>query len=61
MTGIPFVSLDALYWKPGWVASDNAEFGQRVTEVARQPHWVMDGNYTSQRRGRTAPQSQPTP
>jgi adenylate kinase family enzyme len=46
MTGIPFVSLDALYWKPGWVASDNAEFDARVAEIARQPQWVMDGNYT---------------
>ena len=46
LTGIPFVSLDALYWKPGWVASDNAEFEGRVTEVAHQPRWVMDGNYT---------------
>ena len=46
ITGIPLVSLDALYWKPGWVASDNAEFGQRVAEVALQSQWVMDGNYT---------------
>ena len=46
MVGAPFVSLDALYWKPGWVASDNAEFGERVAEVAQQPQWVMDGNYT---------------
>jgi adenylate kinase family enzyme len=46
MTGLPFVSLDALFWKPGWVASDNAEFGQRVAEVARRPQWVIDGNYT---------------
>ncbi len=46
MIGVPFVSLDALYWKPGWVASDNAEFDERVTEIARQPQWVMDGNYT---------------
>ncbi len=46
MTGIPFVSLDALYWKPGWVASDNTEFGARVAEVARRPQWVMDGNFT---------------
>ena len=45
MIGAPFVSLDALYWKPGWVASDNAEFDARVTEIARQPRWVMDGNY----------------
>jgi adenylate kinase family enzyme len=46
ITDIPFVSLDALYWKPGWVASDNAEFEQRIAEVARRPQWVMDGNYT---------------
>ena len=46
MIGVPFVSLDALYWKPGWVASDNAEFDERVTEIARQPQWGMDGNYT---------------
>jgi len=40
------ISLDALYWKPGWVASDNAEFGQRVAEVVRQSCWIMDGNFT---------------
>jgi adenylate kinase family enzyme len=51
MTGIPFVSLDGLYWKPGWVPSDNAEFGQRVADVARQPQWVIDGNYTSSGAG----------
>ena len=51
MTGLPFVSLDAMYWKPGWVASDNAEFGQRVAEVARRPQWVMDGNFTSSGAG----------
>jgi adenylate kinase family enzyme len=47
MTGIPFVSLDALYWKPGWVASDKAEFRERLTEVALQPRWIMDGNFPS--------------
>lgn len=46
ITGIPFISLDALYWRSGWVTSDNAEFGQRVAEVARQPQWVIDGNCT---------------
>src|SRR4029434_4124671 len=51
VTGLPFVSLDALFWKPGWVASDNAEFGQRVAEVARQPQWVMDGNFTNHGAG----------
>ena len=37
MTGIPFVSLDALFWKPGWVASENTEFGQRVANCAAIP------------------------
>ena len=59
-TGIPFVSLDALYWKPGWVASDNAEFGTRVAEVARQPQWVMDGNYTSHGAGELRRQTSDT-
>jgi adenylate kinase family enzyme len=45
IAGLPFVSLDALFWKPGWVKSDNSEFGARVAEIARQPQWVMDGNY----------------
>ena len=26
ITGIPMVSIDALFWKPGWVESDRAEF-----------------------------------
>ena len=34
--GIPTVSLDALFWKPGWVESDATEFGRRVTEAAQQ-------------------------
>ena len=51
ITGIPTVSLDALYWKPGWMPSDNADFGKRVTEVAHQARWIMDGNYTSSGAG----------
>lgn len=45
--GLPLVSLDALFWKPGWVASDKAEFRERLTEVALQPRWIMDGNFPS--------------
>src|SRR5215475_10341980 len=47
ITGIPIVSLDALFWRPGWVESDRAEFRERLAEAARQPRWIMDGNYTS--------------
>jgi adenylate kinase family enzyme len=51
ITGLPTVSLDALFWKPGWVASDASEFGRRVTEAAQRPHWIMDGNFTSSGAG----------
>jgi adenylate kinase family enzyme len=47
ITGIPIVSLDALFWKPGWVESDRAEFRERLTEAVRQPRWIMDGNFAS--------------
>ena len=45
LTGLPFVSLDALYWQPGWQPSELKPFGVRVAEAARTPDWIMDGNY----------------
>jgi adenylate kinase family enzyme len=47
ITGIPMVSIDALFWKPGWVESERTEFRARLAEATRQPRWIMDGNYTS--------------
>lgn len=47
VTGIPVVSVDALFWKPGWVESGKAEFHERLTAAALQPSWIMDGNFTS--------------
>ena len=46
LTGIPTVSIDALFWKPGWVEADKDDFERRMIEVAREPRWIMDGNYT---------------
>jgi len=45
ITGIPMVSIDALYWQPGWVEPDKAAFDEKLTEAVRQPRWIMDGNY----------------
>lgn len=45
--GLPCVSLDGLFWKPGWVEPDKADFGARVLREADRPNWIMDGNYTS--------------
>jgi adenylate kinase family enzyme len=47
ITGIPIVSLDALFWKPGWMPSEAAEFEARVTDAACRPRWIMDGDYIS--------------
>ena len=47
MTDIPVVSLDALFWRPGWVEPDRGEFRARAVEATRQPRWIIDGNYTS--------------
>ena len=45
LTGIPIISLDALFWKPGWTPSDAAEFDARVAEAMNAPRWIMDGDY----------------
>lgn len=51
LTGLPFVSLDALYWQPGWQPAEPDVFGPRVAEAADAPRWVMDGNYVSSGAG----------
>jgi adenylate kinase family enzyme len=44
---LPVVHLDAIYWNPGWVGTDIAQFRERVEEAAKGDAWVMDGNYTA--------------
>jgi adenylate kinase family enzyme len=50
-TGLPFVSLDALFWNPGWQPSASNVFEARVTEAANHARWIMDGNYTERPSG----------
>jgi adenylate kinase family enzyme len=45
--GLPVIHLDVLFWKPGWIESDNAEFRARCAEAAAGPEWVIDGNFGS--------------
>jgi hypothetical protein len=47
MLGAEHVELDALYWGPGWTPRD--AFVPDVTAAARQPRWVIDGNYAAVR------------
>ncbi|KAJ7220805.1 hypothetical protein GGX14DRAFT_432121 [Mycena pura] len=48
LLGVPFISLDTLFWKPGWQQSTNDEMRERLERaLAEAPHgWVVDGNYT---------------
>lgn len=48
---LPFVSLDALFWKPGWREPDLAAFSAEIAAVAAKPAWVMDGNYITHGAG----------
>lgn len=43
--GVPFVELDALFWKPGWQESPPDEFRTRLFEAHAKEGWVSAGNY----------------
>ncbi|KAG0702834.1 hypothetical protein DFH29DRAFT_919976 [Suillus ampliporus] len=44
---VPHISLDALFWEPGWTMASNDEFKERVTATMTEysKGWVIDGNY----------------
>jgi adenylate kinase family enzyme len=44
-TGLPLIHLDAIYWKPGWVATPRDEWTRIVDGLLARDAWVMDGNY----------------
>ncbi|WP_434362906.1 AAA family ATPase [Parasalinivibrio latis] len=43
--GYPCYEMDALFWKPNWTESTDAELFDAVRQVTEQPCWVLDGNY----------------
>ncbi|MBI4635525.1 MAG: AAA family ATPase [Candidatus Rokubacteria bacterium] len=45
--GAQHVELDSLYWGPEW--TPRPDFQQEVLAAARQPRWVIDGNYSAAR------------
>lgn len=51
ITGLPMISIDAVYWQPGWTGPDLATFSQQMTELAQSERWIMDGNYQSHGAG----------
>ncbi|MFE7223856.1 AAA family ATPase [Nocardioides sp. NPDC057577] len=45
--GVPYIELDAIHWRPGWVEEEPDVFVDRVREATRGDAWVIDGNYQS--------------
>lgn len=44
---LPVIHLDALFWEPGWVECETAEFQRRVAAAHAGDAWVSDGNYST--------------
>lgn len=42
---LPYVEMDALFWKPNWTESTDEEFFPRLEEALSSDDWVLDGNY----------------
>jgi adenylate kinase family enzyme len=49
--GLPFVSIDGLFWRPGWRPPHMPDFTAVMEREAAKPAWVMDGNYLRQGAG----------
>jgi len=44
--GYPYIQLDQLFWKPGWLESNEEEFLAKVAAAVSAECWVLDGNYS---------------
>lgn len=42
---VPFVELDALFWRPGWEESDDATFSAKMAEATAGDGWAVAGGY----------------
>lgn len=45
MLDLPVYHLDALLWKPGWVATTKAEQRRIQQQLVANEKWIIDGNY----------------
>ncbi len=44
-----YIEMDALYWQPNWVGTQDNEFATKVDEATRGERWVIAGNYSRTR------------
>ncbi len=46
ISGLPLIHLDQHFWGPRWTETNKESWAKKVTELASQPKWIMDGNYS---------------
>jgi adenylate kinase family enzyme len=44
-TGLPVISLDVHFWKPGWVEPSENEWREKQRALLASDEWIADGNY----------------
>ncbi len=49
LKGVPYIEMDALYWRPQWREPSDAEFLPQVAEAVAGEAWVLDGSYSRTR------------
>ncbi len=42
---LPLIHLDNLFWKPGWVAREKADFKRLLKVELKKDSWIIDGNF----------------
>ncbi len=43
--GLPYVELDALFWRPNWTEPTEEEFAAQIRDATAGDRWVVAGNY----------------
>src|SRR4051812_15623206 len=43
--GLALVSIDRIFWQPGWREPKPEDFAAAMTQEAEKPAWVIDGNF----------------
>ncbi|MFD2176408.1 adenylate kinase [Veronia pacifica] len=47
--GVPYLEMDAIFWKPNWQMSSDEEFFANLSTALERDAWVLDGNYNRTR------------
>lgn len=43
---LPYIEMDALYWRANWQEPSDEEFFDIVKTATAQSSWILDGNYS---------------